>query len=61
MTRNGGFKLIRGEFEYIKLRCRRDVTFWRCVKFLSNKCRGKATTRQIGLKQMVQLYGMHNH
>lgn len=61
MTRNGGFKLIHRNIEYFKLRCRRDVTYWRCLKCSRGKCKGKAITRQIGLKQMVKTYGMHNH
>lgn len=63
MTRNGGLKLIHQNLEFFKFRTknRSGVTYWRCMKFSRFKCKGKAMTQKIGLKEMVKFYGIHNH
>lgn len=61
MTRTGNSKLQLDGFEYVKNKTHGDIMHWRCVKSRWSQCKGKAQTRQIGLKHMVKVYGQHNH
>lgn len=61
MTARGFYKLVHNEFEYCKNYERNHICYWRCSKSRRGYCRGKACTQQIGLKQMVKAYDVHNH
>lgn len=61
MTRAGNFKLMHGRFGYTRAECHKDVTYWRCSKAKSGKCRAKAHTRNFGEKHLVKIIGTHNH
>lgn len=57
----GHCKLIHNGFPYLKHLTRNQITFWRCSRYQSNLCKGKAKTKIIGNKQMVEIYAEHNH
>lgn len=62
-TQRSGLKLVCEGFEFTKQKTSNhgDLTLWACVKKTSLKCRGKAMTRRIGSRAMVELYDVHNH
>ena len=62
MTRMGNLKLIdKNGFGYTKVDTYKDVTYWRCSKGKTGKCRCRAHTRDFGEQQMVRFSGQHNH
>lgn len=61
MSLRGRFKLLAHGFEFFQSKRKSGITYWRCAECNRLKCRGKAQSRQIGPKNMVKLYGEHNH
>lgn len=63
MTQRGHSKLLYGGFEFVRNRINKvgNTTVWDCSQKRQFGCKGKAQTRQINSKEMVKLYGMHNH
>lgn len=59
LTKINTLKLIHKGFSYIKRP--RTKNGWRCIKHSNGKCRGRAETREIGSRQMVEVFGVHNH
>lgn len=63
MTQRGHLKLLHGGFEFIKERTTKNgnQTSWVCSMKRRFYCKGRAQTRRIGAKEIVELYGIHNH
>lgn len=62
MSLRGNFKLMYKGYEYIKrFDNLQGETNWRCCESRWEQCKGKAKTKQIGLKHMVTSYRSHNH
>lgn len=61
MTIRGKTKLLHDGYEYTKTDARNGVTYWVCTKARNQYCRGKAKSRQIGLREMMTPYSDHNH
>lgn len=61
MSTRGRFKLVHNGFEYFQGRVTKDVTYWRCKDRIHNRCKGKAITQNVGSKEVVKSYGIHNH
>lgn len=51
--------MFRG-YEYVKIKVGNNATLWRCI-YYKNQCKGKARTKQIDSKHMVEAYALHNH
>lgn len=62
MSKKGQFKLTHGGFEFTKRTGKNhNKTLWVCVKTRREHCKGKAETQRIDGREMVKLYGVHNH
>lgn len=63
MSLKGHFKLLHGGFEFTKERTNKEGTTinWVCSKKRRYGCKGKARTRRIDSKEMVKIFGRHNH
>lgn len=62
MTKKGRLKLLHEGFEFTKHKTNKlGITFWECSKTRRFYCKGKARTSQIDGKEVVKLYGVHNH
>lgn len=62
LTKNGSLKLIHENFEFYKHSILLNgETFWRCEKYVIHRCKAKAYTRAVGLKEMVRVAGVHLH
>lgn len=54
--------LIHNGYEFRKHRLtRQGQTYWYCRKHDHFKCKAKAYTMQIGMKNLVRLTGQHSH
>lgn len=60
-TRAGTLKLSKDGFTYLKNVAFMDCTHWRCAKYTQTRCKGKAQTKMFGGKEMMKVYGEHNH
>lgn len=67
MTSRGRFKLVHNGYEYTErtgaryAKRQEETKSWRCIRNRRYYCKGKAITRQIGSKQMIHVYGEHDH
>lgn len=62
LTKSGSLKLIYDNYEFYKHSILLNgETFWRCEKYNVHKCKVKAYTRAVGLKEMVKVTGTHTH
>lgn len=63
MTSRGNFKLLHGGFEFTNNGTIEggNTTVWVCSKTRRAYCKGRAHTRRIDGKEMVKLFGIHNH
>lgn len=62
LTKAGSLKLIHNNHEFYKHSIQLNgETFWRCEKYKIHRCKVKAYTRTVGLKEMVKVKGTHSH
>lgn len=63
LSKKGNSKLIHNGYMYVKLRRKEenDGARWECTERRNHQCKGKARTKKIGSKDMVQAYMFHNH
>lgn len=62
MTQRGRLKLLHGGFDFIKhSNNKQGISYWVCSKRRPSYCKGRAQTRRVGTKEIVEVYGTHNH
>lgn len=61
MSKKGKSKLVKNGYMFVRLHESKGKGLWECTERRNHKCRGKARTMLINLKQMVQFYCDHNH